>query len=92
MAKLGNNLVEYPSITNVKTSIDCKGNPLYYQIRTPPSQGCINNSGSFLVKDEPGLSSEVGNYSGVLRVWDGGFGGYRVCGYKISLNNSVWGW
>ena len=24
MAKLGNNLVEYPSIKNVKTSIDCK--------------------------------------------------------------------
>ena len=78
MAKLGNNLVEYPSIKNVKTSIDCKASPLYYQIRIPSSQGYININGSFLVKDKPGLNSEVGNYSGVLRVWDGGFGGYRV--------------
>ena len=30
MAKLGNNLVEYPSIKNVKISIDCKINPDFY--------------------------------------------------------------
>ena len=51
--KLGNNLVEYPSIKNVQTGIDCKVSPLYYQIRIPSSQGCININGSFLVKDKP---------------------------------------
>ena len=30
MAKLGNNLVEYPSIKNVKTGIDCKVSPSSY--------------------------------------------------------------
>ena len=29
MAKLGNILVEYPSIKNVKTSIDCKVSPFF---------------------------------------------------------------
>jgi len=33
MAILGNNLVECPSINNVKTSIDCKINPSFYQRR-----------------------------------------------------------